>query len=228
MIVCAARVPGRIPVPRLVPRASCGPPARRQELLAAIADRKRTVPDQWQVQIQAGIQSRARVIVHTSFLSDDELAEAHLEQTHDIAATVAEALEAAGPTGRVCVLPEGPADDPVHRLTDAPRRGARQVPRHAERARGGRGDRGGRRSGRAGSARSSRSPTAAKATLDALGGGNRTHRGHGTSRRARGGGLAPRRRARRDRDGTRLRSHARRRQRRKRPAARLDHEGPAS
>ncbi|AWS43435.1 nickel-dependent lactate racemase [Streptosporangium sp. 'caverna'] len=83
-----------------------------QALLDAIAARPVTVPDQWQVQIQARIQAGARVVVHTSYLSDADLAEAHLERTDDIAATVTEALAAAGPGARVCVLPEGPQTIP--------------------------------------------------------------------------------------------------------------------
>jgi hypothetical protein len=64
------------------------------------------------VQIQARIQAGARVVMHTSYLSDADLATAHLEQTGDIAATVTEALAAAGPGARVCVLPEGPQTIP--------------------------------------------------------------------------------------------------------------------
>ncbi len=79
-----------------------------QELLATIASRRETVADQWQVQIQAGIQARARVVVHTSFLSDEELSAAHLEQTRDIVETVADA----GPLASICVLPEGPQTIP--------------------------------------------------------------------------------------------------------------------
>jgi hypothetical protein len=48
-----------------------------QQLLAEMAGRERTVPDQWQVQIQARIQSTSRVVMHTSYLSDAELAAAH-------------------------------------------------------------------------------------------------------------------------------------------------------
>jgi nickel-dependent lactate racemase len=81
-------------------------------LLAAIAARTTTVPDQWQIQIQAGIQARSRVIVHTSYLSDEELSEAHLEQTADVEATVWHLLDAAGPEARVCVLPYGPLTVP--------------------------------------------------------------------------------------------------------------------
>jgi lactate racemase len=81
-------------------------------LLDAIEARPETLPDQWQVQVQAKVQSRARVVMHTSYLSDHALAAAHLEQTADIAETVAEALGAAGPDARVCVLPEGPQTIP--------------------------------------------------------------------------------------------------------------------
>ncbi|KAB8191781.1 nickel-dependent lactate racemase [Nonomuraea phyllanthi] len=83
-----------------------------QALLDAIAARPVTVPDQWQVQIQARIQAGARVVVHSSYLSEADLAAAHLEWTGDITATVTEALAAAGPGARVCVLPEGPQTIP--------------------------------------------------------------------------------------------------------------------
>ncbi|GAA1599716.1 nickel-dependent lactate racemase [Kribbella karoonensis] len=78
-----------------------------QGLLEQIAGQE-TVPDQWQVQIQARIQATSRVVMHTGFLSDAELAAVHLEQTTDISAAVA----AAGPDARVCVLPEGPQTIP--------------------------------------------------------------------------------------------------------------------
>ena len=39
---------------------------RRRELLREIAARRATVPDQWQVQIQANIQEHARVVMHTA------------------------------------------------------------------------------------------------------------------------------------------------------------------
>jgi lactate racemase len=95
-----------------------------EELLAAIDARPRTVPDQWQVQVQAGIQARARVVVHTSHLSVEELAAAHLERTDDIAATVLAELERRGPDARVCVLPEGPQTIPYVLSEVAPTVGA--------------------------------------------------------------------------------------------------------
>jgi nickel-dependent lactate racemase len=75
-----------------------------RELLRAIEQSDTVTPDQWQVQIQANIQEHARVVMHTAHLTDDELRAVHLEQTRDIAATVA----AEGPGATVCVLPEGP------------------------------------------------------------------------------------------------------------------------
>ena len=48
------------------------------------------------------------MLVHTSFLSDDELADAHLEPAADIGETVSELVHRTGPSARVCVLPEGP------------------------------------------------------------------------------------------------------------------------
>lgn len=91
--------------------------ASPEHLLSAIAARSaaETVPDQWQVQIQARIQSGCRVVMHTSHLSDEQLAAAHLEQTADISSTVARALAAAGPHARLCVLPEGPQTIPYVR-----------------------------------------------------------------------------------------------------------------
>jgi lactate racemase len=75
-----------------------------QEFLRAIRQSDHVTPDQWQVQIQFNVQDHARVVVHTSHLSDDELRAVHLEQTDDIARTVANE----GSSATVCVLPEGP------------------------------------------------------------------------------------------------------------------------
>ena len=83
-----------------------------EALLATIAAREHTVPDQWQVQVQAKVQALARVVVHTTYLSPDDLASAHLGHTDDVARTVAESLHRAGGDAQVCVLPEGPQTIP--------------------------------------------------------------------------------------------------------------------
>ncbi|WP_253258092.1 nickel-dependent lactate racemase [Pseudonocardia sp. N23] len=77
-------------------------------LLDSIAARERTVPDQWQVQVLARVLDRAQVAVHTGFLDADDLRSAHLLPCPDVGEAVDEALAAAGPGARVCVLPEGP------------------------------------------------------------------------------------------------------------------------
>jgi lactate racemase len=111
LIVCAAECRDGFPDHGSY-RSELAAAASPQELVESIRSRTETVPDQWQIQIQAAIQTRARVVVHTSFLSDEDLAEAHLEQTRDIDATVHHALAAAGPDASVCVLPEGPQTIP--------------------------------------------------------------------------------------------------------------------
>lgn len=114
LIVCAAECVDGFPDHgsyRAVLTSASSPEA----LLELISARETTVPDQWQVQIQARIQSAHRVVMHTSHLTDDQLAEAHLSQTGDIAATVAEAVDKAGPDARICVLPEGPQTIPYVR-----------------------------------------------------------------------------------------------------------------
>jgi len=83
-----------------------------QALLAEITGRERTLPDQWQIQIQAAIQARHEVIMHTSGLSDTDLAAAHLTQTGDVAEAAGTAMRRAGPAARLCVLPEGPQTIP--------------------------------------------------------------------------------------------------------------------
>ncbi len=86
--------------------------ASPQALFDEISARQVTVPDQWQVQVQAKIQIKARVGVHSGSLSDDDLRSAHLEPVPDIAEAVERALRDAGPDARVCVLPEGPQTIP--------------------------------------------------------------------------------------------------------------------
>ena len=83
-----------------------------QALLDSIAAREQTVPDQWQVQMLARVQTRARVGVHSDYLDDAALRSAHLFAVPDISAAIAAELAAVGPDARVCVLPEGPQTIP--------------------------------------------------------------------------------------------------------------------
>ena len=71
-----------------------------------------TQHDQWQVQVQAQIQRRARVMVHASGLTPSQVRAAWLEPVDDISACVAEMLAAAGAEARLAVLPQGPQTIP--------------------------------------------------------------------------------------------------------------------
>jgi nickel-dependent lactate racemase len=111
MIVCAAECRDGFPDHgsyRSVLRSAATP----QALLDDIMSRPVTIPDQWQVQIQAQIQVRSRVVMHTSYLSDADLADAHLTQTADIGAAIEAEHRRLGAGARVCVLPEGPQTIP--------------------------------------------------------------------------------------------------------------------
>ncbi|MGH9092007.1 MAG: nickel-dependent lactate racemase, partial [Acidimicrobiales bacterium] len=64
--------------------------------------------DRWQAQVLGRVLRRADVWLHAGGLSDHEVRSAHLRPVGDLSAAVAEALDAAGPGARCCVLPHGP------------------------------------------------------------------------------------------------------------------------
>jgi nickel-dependent lactate racemase len=74
---------------------------------ARILATEEVLPDQWQVQVQARIQARARVLVKAAGLTADEIAVARMEPVDDIAAFV-RAARAADPALPIAVLPHGP------------------------------------------------------------------------------------------------------------------------
>ena len=88
-----------------------------EDLLHSIEARTTTVPDQWQVQVQARVQAKARVLLHTSGLTAQDLATAHLGHTVDIGATVRDELHRQGPDAILCALPEGPQTIPYVEAT---------------------------------------------------------------------------------------------------------------
>jgi lactate racemase len=69
-------------------------------------------PDAWQVQVQAQILMKAKVLIKNSFIRDHAIRAAHLEPVHDVAHAVSAALKTAGPGARLCVLPQGPQTIP--------------------------------------------------------------------------------------------------------------------
>ena len=77
------------------------------DLLERIAASPVTIPDQWQVQIQARVQTKADVLLRCDGLTDAEVRAAHLEPIADVGEAV-ERLLRDNPAARVCVLPQGP------------------------------------------------------------------------------------------------------------------------
>lgn len=103
---CREGVPAGSPLDQLL-RESNSP----EEVLARLTTAHHVRPEQWQAQIQALIQRRAEVLVHSS-LPDETLRKAHLTPCKDIAATVRQKLSRNGPGARVAVLPQGPLTIP--------------------------------------------------------------------------------------------------------------------
>ncbi len=79
-----------------------------KELLAVINGAGHERLDQWQVQIQAKIQTLADVYLKSGGLSDEQILKAHITPIDNISDTVFQLLEKIGPEATICVLPEGP------------------------------------------------------------------------------------------------------------------------
>jgi lactate racemase len=76
--------------------------------LDAVASGELMAHDQWQVQKQALVLQRARVLVHADGLSRDEITAAWFEPVDDPTTALSALIAEYGPSGRVAVLPEGP------------------------------------------------------------------------------------------------------------------------
>ncbi len=98
---CTEGVPANSAHDRLLRSVSSG-----AELLARLAQPGSVQPEQWQGQIQALIQRRAKVYVHSA-LPDETIRAALLEPCRDIPSLIA-----SHPTARVAVLPHGPLTIP--------------------------------------------------------------------------------------------------------------------
>jgi nickel-dependent lactate racemase len=81
---CREGVPAGSPLDKLLRGASS-----TEEILALLNTPGFVRPEQWQAHIQALVQRRAKVFVHSS-LPDDIIHAAHLTPCHDISATVSE------------------------------------------------------------------------------------------------------------------------------------------
>jgi nickel-dependent lactate racemase len=103
---CREGVPANSPLDKLL-RSAAGP----EEILAMLATPGFVRPEQWQAQIQALVQRKARVLIHSS-LPEEIVRACHLAPCPDIAAEFKKSLATAGPSARVAVLPQGPLTIP--------------------------------------------------------------------------------------------------------------------
>jgi len=83
-----------------------------KELLAKITTPGFLKPDQWQAQIQAIIQSKARVYVYSHNLTDDQIINALLQPCRDIPGLIKQLYKEYGSHSCICILPEGPQTIP--------------------------------------------------------------------------------------------------------------------
>ena len=103
---CREGVPAGSPLDKLLRSASSS-----EEVLAMLASPGFVRPEQWQAQIQAVIQRRAKVLVYSS-LPEETIRAAHLSPCTNIEEEVRKALRQYGPGARIAVLPQGPLTIP--------------------------------------------------------------------------------------------------------------------
>jgi nickel-dependent lactate racemase len=110
-IVCAAECRDGLPSHGAYGKV-LGSASTPAALLEMISSPGYSVPDQWQVQVQAQIQTKADVLVKTAGLRPEEVRAAHFMPIDDIEQTVRERLLRSGPASTLCVLPQGPQTIP--------------------------------------------------------------------------------------------------------------------
>jgi lactate racemase len=103
---CREGVPAGSPLDQLLRTASTS-----EEILAMLSTPGFVRPEQWQAQIQALIQRKAKVLVYSS-LPEEIIRAAHLTPCSDISQAVKEHLGRAGRETCVAVLPQGPLTIP--------------------------------------------------------------------------------------------------------------------
>jgi nickel-dependent lactate racemase len=113
-IVCAAECRDGLPSHGSYGQLLASQPSP-EALLRMITAARHATPDQWQVQIQAQIQMKARVMIKNSCLSPEVVRAAHFEPIDDVGAAIAGVMQEAGSNATLCVLPQGPQTIPYLR-----------------------------------------------------------------------------------------------------------------
>jgi len=82
-----------------------------QEVLDLVTSSGFSMPDQWEAQLQAQLQMKADIYVHSS-LPEEEVQQALLLSCPDIEETVSKLMKRYGSQARIAVLPQGPMTIP--------------------------------------------------------------------------------------------------------------------
>ncbi len=107
VIICASECKNGVPSPSFY-ESFLKQASSPQDILDKINQSDRTVPDQWEAQIQAMIQLKAEVKLKSEGLSNKQIRDAHLTPVDDLN----EAVKSAGKNATICVLPQGPQTIP--------------------------------------------------------------------------------------------------------------------
>ena len=103
---CREGIPSKSPLDKLLRSETS-----IEEVLKKISAPEFSQPEQWQAQIQALIQRKSDVFVH-SMLDDKTISSCHLKPCKNISAEVAKQLNKFGNKAQVAVLPQGPLTIP--------------------------------------------------------------------------------------------------------------------
>ncbi len=103
---CREGVPAQSPLDQLLRSVGSS-----EEILTLLSTPGFVRPEQWQAQIQALIQRKAKVLIYSS-LPDDIIRAAHLTPCRDIGAAVQECIHSHRNGPRIAALPQGPLTIP--------------------------------------------------------------------------------------------------------------------
>jgi len=83
-----------------------------QAILDEIKNAELPWQDQWQIQVQAQVATKADIFVYSENLSRESLESRLLRKSDKVEETIAELLKKYGPDASICILPQGPVTIP--------------------------------------------------------------------------------------------------------------------
>ena len=84
-----------------------------KEILTTLGNSNSTTQDQWQTQILCKILNRAKVMIKTDGVKDQDLISCHLDPINDLQQLIDAIISKFNKNQKICALPEGPMTIPV-------------------------------------------------------------------------------------------------------------------